>query len=291
MRMYGQIDDSLVALLSKEFRMSEALRAVLWMSTRSRRTKDSAYITAQIAQAELARLAFSGNDSQAQRSIRYLIESGVIERLEKGVKGRSSVYRLSDPIPSRNDEMPSQNALLTPQKVAIPPQGDMLEQELRIQTETININKNSIRSDSVDDLFEALWKIYPKQQGGLMAQRRALMALRAALERGVEFGTILDGVTRYAAYTLDQGIEARYAKPIYEYIDNEMWTDRYPCSHASLNRVQGERCSNGAYADKPELPETAECPQCGSEGVLIGAGSKGGTYMCNNCCVGFSRTH
>lgn len=296
--MYGRIDESFVAAMTREFRLPEAARAALWMATRGRLAKGSPYITAQVSQAEIARLAFGGNEAQAQRAVRRLMDAGLVERIERGVKGRSSVYRLSEAIPPRNGEMtpqseliPPQDAGKTPRKDPIPSQQGAPEQAEYSLSELINNTYQNTITDGgregIDDMFEKLWSVYPKQQGGLIAKRRGTEALRVALEAGAEFQTVMDGAAAYAAYALDQKIETRYLKPIHEFIENEMWADEYPCSRAALKRVLGEN-----YEGDPRSrasPETAECPRCGGEGRLIAAGGGGGTYMCPACCAGFTR--
>lgn len=113
--MNGPIDDTIAAPMIEAFKPCEAERALLWLLTRAKYDRQRKVITSQMSQKELARLAFNGNEAQAERAIRRLRDLNLIERIEKGRKGYASVYRVSGEITPRKLEMAPQEDPMAPQ--------------------------------------------------------------------------------------------------------------------------------------------------------------------------------
>lgn len=138
--MNGPIDDTLVMPMIEAFGPCEAERALLWLLTRAKYDRQRKAITSQMSQKELARLAFNGNEAQAERATRRLRDLDLVERIEKGRKGYASVYRVSGEITPRKPEK-------TPREDTIAPQS-RLHDQAKDQPSCLNIS-NQERSDPI----------------------------------------------------------------------------------------------------------------------------------------------
>lgn len=71
--------------------------------------------------------------------------------------------------------------------------------------------------------FDELWSMYPNKQG----KSKALEHFQRAMNNGVEFDEILNGLRNYIFYIEQKGIEQRYIKHGATWLSQQCWLDDY----------------------------------------------------------------
>jgi len=77
--------------------------------------------------------------------------------------------------------------------------------------------------NSTDDFFETFWKIYPPRLPHQNPKKPAKLKFAAAVKRGVDPQTIIDGATRYAAYVDSEETDPQFIKQAVTWLNQECW--------------------------------------------------------------------
>lgn len=87
-----------------------------------------------------------------------------------------------------------------------------------------NLNNNiDINNSQFDNEFDEIWEIYPRKQG----KSTALKAYIKAIQSGVEYQDIKQGVERYVEYIRNNNIEQRFIKQGSTWFNQQCWNDEY----------------------------------------------------------------
>lgn len=94
------------------------------------------------------------------------------------------------------------------------------------EKEKINKKKkkeNDANAPSLSELFDTIWKIYPRKIG----KKKSYDYFAKAIKDGVDFDTIKNGVERYKQYVEKNKIEPSYIKHGSTWFNQQCWNDDY----------------------------------------------------------------
>ena len=84
-------------------------------------------------------------------------------------------------------------------------------------------NKNNNMSDSLEEEFDEVWKLYPRKED----KKRALKAYKQNRKNGATFDEIKAGVEAYAEHLKATGTDRRFTKMGSTFFNGECWRNRY----------------------------------------------------------------
>lgn len=112
--------------------------------------------------------------------------------------------------------------------------GYILDTQVRLGKDSLVKNNNIVeKSTPVSDYkaeFEEVWKLYPRKEGKVNAERDYIKARK----EGIEKQTIVDGISRYKEHT--KGTEPQYIMQGSTWFHQRRWTDEYGKSGDSYER-------------------------------------------------------
>lgn len=193
--------------------------------------------------AEMLSIITDTNRDTVQAAVDVFVNLGMMEKMDDGTlymtecqkligcetawAEKKREYReklaLCAPLEGQNED------IVQKEKDIVLPLSDKSKSKSKSKSNNNIVEKSTPVSDYKAE-FEEVWKLYPRKEGKVNAERDYIKARK----EGIEKQTIVDGISRYKEHT--KGTEPQYIMQGSTWFHQRRWTDEYSKSGDSYER-------------------------------------------------------